>query len=1837
MKRILLTAALAFCTAAYALPTYEPFTEYAAAIAASPTNAINLGTGGYSAPSGEAWTSMNFHAGTAALDINVTNYGAGSMFTYTALSSILPAGFPGLPSPGGAITIFCVNPAQPGAPAGVVGNSAVLNFAQDISRPTSGTKTLFFSYLFSVAQKGQTGSGNVGRYLGVVASTNTALPNSFYTTWASFFNAFGTAGTSPKYFGHGVFNGSPDYIEPPDSSNGKNPATPPTTFSVSYNQPYFIVGEFVFTTAGNTDQNIVWVNPSTSSFGGFVPPASPQIANTMAITMSDLGGMVLIDRVGSGASGGVGTNYIANLIIGSTWSYVTGGPEFTNQPLAVTAVPLGGNASLTGSATAAGQSVTYQWVKISNGGATTNNVTNGAGGAGGGATVSGATTSTLSLTGVTAADTGNYQSVATASGTGFKLNSSTAVLALTDPQVTANPASTTVNYHQSASFTATVGTSYAPLSWGWYVGATPLSNGPQADGSYAIGATGTTGAGSSFSITLTLTNVSYLDIGNYTLFVTNSLSLYNSASPASLAVNDPYIITQPANPSVADGGNASFSIVAAGSPNLSYQWYEGTTALNDGGTTVGGTATVSGSLTPTLTLTGVHDADNGTYYCKVPGSASLQTATSASARLTVQDALTIASTPKSLAERVGDHLAFTVAVSGGGPQFQWSHNNTAISGATSSSLVLTNIQTGDGGTYSVVVQNLLTAPQTLSPTLTVINDTVLPLSAANLVVARVGDGVQTLSGATGNTLYLDQYTAGGTYVNTIQVPDEGTGQSYGTGSANSAAMPFGSPALLVQGAGADAGFEAMLTLSSVNQEYLCFAAYCEAYPFSGADVTINGNNFWRGLGLVNAYGLYSLAYTNTGLYSGGNHTIRSSTSLDGTNFYTTGQASGGTVKFVTAGSAGVNYANGTGVPSSTGVSGAGGRAVQVVNGPLFFTGASNTVNVVMTDAAGPAGNGLYAAPGTPEPGANQNMAFTQLLATFGTGPADFAFSPDNATVYVADSGSFTGTGDGTSGGIQRFDTNSASGGYSYSYTLQPLPPGTSGAQGLVVDFGANTTWGPGVTGAKLYATTTGASTNSLVEIVDEGASSVPTVLVTAGPNQALRGVRFGPAAVPPSIASAPQDLTVPVGNSATFSVAASGSAPIFYQWFFGSTAIAGATQSTFTTNNPSYASAGSYTVVVSNLTTQTASATATLTVTAGAPTIAPTPLPSYTEMAGDHVGWGPAVTGTQPLTNYWYLGSTLVQSNVTPGASGTLALTNIQPANNGTYTLVVSNTYGHASASGVLTVSAARQTLSPANVVVARVGDGAQPLSAATGNTIYLDQYTPAGGYVNTIQVPDQGLGQPYGTGSSSSASMGPGSPSLLVAGAGADAPYEAFLTLAPNAQTLNFGGYCQAYPFAGADVSIIAGGSANWHGIAGVNAYGYYTLFYTNTGLYSAGNKKVHGAVDLNGSGTNFYSTGQANSAGIKFLDVAFEPASGNGIIAVAGSTSGTHVAQIVQGNLVFSDALASTPGIYGCGGLPTTANATSALLLAETNSPMDFAASPDLQTVYVTDNGTFGGTSAAAGGIQRWDANGTGNLGFPTYGFSYTLGTGAGSTVGARGLAVDFSARTTWGPGVTGAKLYVTTAEPSGNRLLSLVDNGAASTPALVSLAGPNQALAGVRFGPTIVAPSFAAQPQPYSAPPTFGGTFAADAVGSGPLTYQWYFQANGAGAFVAIPNATNSSYTISSAGPAYVGNYYVVVTNPGNVTITSDTVSFTLLPAPQITSWSAPTDVANGSFTINFTGPAGYSYTVWSSSNVGLTPVRTTWTNLGSGTFSGGTDSFTDSNAGSNPEQCYVITMP
>ena len=89
--------------------------------------------------------------------------------------------------------------------------------------------------------------------------------------------------------------------------------------------------------------------------------------------------------------------------------------------------------------------------------------------------------------------------------------------------------------------------------------------------------------------------------------------------------------------------------------------------------------------------------------------------------------------------------------------------------------------------------------------------------------------------------------------------------------------------------------------------------------------------------------------------------------------------------------------------------------------------------------------------------------------------------------------------------------------------------------------------------------------------------------------------------VAPTISTQPASLTVTAGQTATFTVAASGTAPLSYQWQKNGADIAGATAASYTTPATTSADSGAtFNVVIENSAGTVTSSTATLTV--GAPT-----------------------------------------------------------------------------------------------------------------------------------------------------------------------------------------------------------------------------------------------------------------------------------------------------------------------------------------------------------------------------------------------------------------------------------------------------------------------------------------------------------------------------------------------------------------------------------------------------------------------------------------------------------
>jgi hypothetical protein len=112
------------------------------------------------------------------------------------------------------------------------------------------------------------------------------------------------------------------------------------------------------------------------------------------------------------------------------------------------------------------------------------------------------------------------------------------------------------------------------------------------------------------------------------------------------------------------------------------------------------------------------------------------------------------------------------------------------------------------------------------------------------------------------------------------------------------------------------------------------------------------------------------------------------------------------------------------------------------------------------------------------------------------------------------------------------------------------------------------------------------------------------VLADYRPGSPMWVYRYSSGAVPPPVApsidSSPAQQTVSLGQTATFSVAASGTAPLQYQWQKNGSEIPGATEASYTTPATTLADNGAtYRVVVSNAAGSVTSSAATLSLSSG--------------------------------------------------------------------------------------------------------------------------------------------------------------------------------------------------------------------------------------------------------------------------------------------------------------------------------------------------------------------------------------------------------------------------------------------------------------------------------------------------------------------------------------------------------------------------------------------------------------------------------------------------------------
>ena len=231
-------------------------------------------------------------------------------------------------------------------------------------------------------------------------------------------------------------------------------------------------------------------------------------------------------------------------------------PSITSQPQSITRT-VGTSATFT--VTASGTSLTYQWKK--NGG-----------------NLTGATSSSYTISSVASGDAGNY-TVVVSGACGSPVTSSTAVLTVcTTPSITSQPQSLTRSVGQSATFTVTAtGTT---LTYQW-----------RKNGGNLTGAT---------SSSYTISSVATGDAGNYTVVVSGACGSPVTSSTAVLTVTtctNPSISSQPQSLTRKVGTSATFTVTASGT-SLTYQWKK------NGGNISGATSSSYTISSPALSSAG---------------------------------------------------------------------------------------------------------------------------------------------------------------------------------------------------------------------------------------------------------------------------------------------------------------------------------------------------------------------------------------------------------------------------------------------------------------------------------------------------------------------------------------------------------------------------------------------------------------------------------------------------------------------------------------------------------------------------------------------------------------------------------------------------------------------------------------------------------------------------------------------------------------------------------------------------------------------------------------------------------------------------------------------------------------------------------------------------------------------------------------------------------------------------------------------------------------------------------------------------------------------------------
>ena len=494
----------------------------------------------------------------------------------------------------------------------------------------------------------------------------------------------------------------------------------------------------------------------------------------------------------------------------------------------------------------------------------------------------------------------------------------------------------------------------------------------------------------------------------------------------------------------------------------------------------------------------------------------------------------------------GGSATFTVGASGAGTlYYHWRINGTNLSGATNASYTVTNAQNANQGNYSVLVSNSLNAVVSSNALLTVDSLPIINAQPQGESLTVGNNAAFTVSASGPPTLSYQWQLNSVNLTNNSRISGSQSGSlaitSVLTGDVgNYRVIISNSFGATNSAAAALAVAKAATTVTWSNPAAIIYGAALGASQLNAAASQPGSFIYTPASGSVPNAGSTTLSVVFTPNDPADYFGATNSVSLNVTPASLTVTASNATRSYGQANPA-----------LSAGIVGA-------VNGDTFT--ASANCPATLTNLPG----NYPIVPHITDP--NNRLTNYNLASVNGTLTITAAPAPTIADIEP-DNGS-------TNGGTY--------------VTIS----GTGFESGATVSFGA----------LPAVSVTVSNATNLIVVTPAVSATGPVNVILTNADGQSVvftNGFTYTGAQISlnaPQISAGPTNQTVGLGSNAAFTVAASGSGTLAYQWLFNSTNVSGATNYTFALTNVQPANAGSYFVIVSNLDGAATSSVATLSI-----------------------------------------------------------------------------------------------------------------------------------------------------------------------------------------------------------------------------------------------------------------------------------------------------------------------------------------------------------------------------------------------------------------------------------------------------------------------------------------------------------------------------------------------------------------------------------------------------------------------------------------------------------------